>query len=836
MDRHFWFGKWIGDDQLSERLDALPGLMDSVLTAPFPFDSMLEAADKLADDLAQDTAIKKLLLDKALETTARQDAEQMLEATAAMLRKEAMLQKLRSELGVSHPGIPCRRYPHRQFEAWYPVGCVVHVMPSNVFAVAALGLIEGLLVGNINIVKLSVRDSTFAALFAESLCTRDISGRLQNYMAVIRTSSADQNRMQALFAQADAISAWGGERAISAVRASAAEGTRVIAWGHKISFNYVAAECLDDAELRNKALDGAAKDVCRLDQQACSSPQTLFVEGGQAEAESFARDLAERLGHISPGIPGQLPDEAEQAEITTVLNVANAEESLGLTRVFEDKHSKRWRVILDKRPGLKPSPLFRTIFVKAIQRQNIVKTLRPMRTWLQTCGLACGLKSLAELSRAFLSAGVTRITRAGEMVDSYLGAPHDGVYALTQLARRVSIDGPPAAEGIGTITQLEGCMESAPTETPILKKKEFQARATAVKQAHLMFQSGGSSGQTVFSTFSWDDYHDQMRAAGHGLVAAGLDPARDCVMNLFFSGHMYGSFISFWSILESLRVRQVPMGMIQDQAEITDKILLTGSNVLIGLPSHLVPLLESNRTQLAGRIKKIFYGGERMTRAQYRFLTESCNVSVVRSAVYGSNDAGPMGYQCPYCKGTVHHLMTDLQTLEIVDMEEDIPVSEGEVGRLIFTSRARQYPEVTRYEIGDTGRWIGGKCACGRLDPRFELSGRTGDAFKAGGPFFNYRKFVNLLDEGLEYTGPVQVHVREEGNTILLELWLAEGHAITAEAAERVLREQYAELEISKEAALAFKFQVCLVPFERFKRVTASGKIKPVCDHRTEIA
>ncbi|MFP4272711.1 MAG: acyl-CoA reductase [Halothiobacillaceae bacterium] len=832
--RHFWFGEWLALEAIEARLEALPGHIEQTAARPFPFEDLLVAADRLADDLSGGKPLRERLAALARETNAGDDVAQMLEGMVAMLRAEALQGKLRAELGVSRPGELTRIYPQRQFEAWYPVGCVVHVMPANVFAVAALGLIEGLLVGNVNVVKLSARDSAFAAEFAEALCARDPGGRLCEYIAVVHVASSDTGAMQRLFAQADAISAWGGERAIAAVRAQAPEGARLVAWGHKVSFGYVAAECLADPKARHAALEGAARDTCRLDQQACSSPQTLFVEGGRAEAEAFAADLAERLRVISPSIPGQEPDDAEQAELTTVVSIARAEEALGLTRVFEDAEHGRWRVILDERPGLKPSPLFRTLWVKPIQREQIVPVLRPMRAWLQTCGLSCGLSSLAPLSRALFAAGITRIARPGEMVDSYLGAPHDGVHALAQLARRISVDAPEAACGVGSFAELEGRMVPPP-QAEIMDKPTFQARATAVHDADLVFQSGGSSGTPVFSTFSWDDYHDQMRAAGHGLVAAGLEPDRDRVMNLYASGHLYGSFVSFWTILEQLRVRQVPMAMVHDYDEIAERILLTDTNVLVGMPSHLLPLMETQRDRLAGRIEKIFYAGERLTRSQYRFLTETCQVRTLRSAVYGSNDAGPMGYQCPHCTGSVHHVLTGLQTLEIVRMEDDEPVQGEEVGRLLLTSHARRRPIVARYEIGDTGRWVPGACPCGRRDPRFELLGRIGDTFKAGGPFFNYRRFVNLLDEQLGYAGPVQIHIQEQDRNVLLVLWIDESGNVDPGQVEQMIRAHYAEIDYcEKEFGLAFRFAVRAMPANAFERIAASGKIRPVCDHRLE--
>ena len=836
MNRHFWFGRWLDDELLDEAIEALDHHLDQVLGKPFPFEDLLTAAQTLSEQLVAGQTLHERLASLARETTSVEDVTLMLAGASASLERGALLAKVRSELGCSRPGIPTRRYPDRQFEAWSPIGCVVHVMPSNVFAVAALGLVESLLPGNVNLVKLSARDSSFATEFAAALCAADPGGRLADYVAVVHVASSEQRRLSALFERADAISAWGGERAMAAVREAAPQGARVISWGHKISFDYVAAECLSEPALLDSVLDGVATDVCRLDQQACSSPQTVFVEADREGVECFAVALAERLAARSPEMLGRLPEGAEQAEITSVLAVARAEEALGLTRVIEDPEQGRWRLIVDHRPGLRPSPLYRTLWVKGIERAAIIGTLRPMRAWLQSCGLACGLSSLAILSRRLFAAGVTRIARPGQMVDGYIGSPHDGVYALQQLARRITLDPPDAARQVGSFSELEARPPLPVTGLPIMDKTRFQAESQSVRDADLLFRSGGSSGRVVHSSFSWADYHDQMAVAAHGLVAAGLEPDRDRVMNLFAAGHLYGSFISFWTILECLKVRTLPMGMIHEYEEIIESVLSTGCNALVGAPSHLLALFMAADGRLNGRIEKVFYGGERLTGAQSRYLTETCGVSIVRSAAYGSNDAGPMGYQCPHCEGGVHHLASAIQHLEIVALDEDRPVAAGEVGRLLFSSLAREWPRVRRYEIGDTGRWVPGDCLCGRTDPRFELLGRTGDFFKAGGPFLNYRRFVNILDEQLGYDGPVQAHVREDGHDTGLEIWLARRPGLDEATAETCLRAHYAEIDfMEKEFGLAFRFQVKLRESDAdFVFVPVSGKLKPICDHRSE--
>ena len=478
---HYWFGQWIDANALPQALQGLGAHVDATLPRPFPLQALLAACDQLAQQLQARSGCYGALFEEACRTCPAEDAAAMLQAMAAMLARDAMQEKLRSELGSAHPGALQRRYPGRQYEAWAPCGCVVHVAPSNVFTAAAMGLVEGLMAGNVNVVKTSTRDGRVAALFAAALAAADPSGQLAAYMAVLRLPSSDQSALRQLFACADVVSAWGGEKAVAAVRALVPAHARLVTWGHKVSFGYLAADCLDD----DAALEGFARDICRLDQQACSSPQTLMVETDPAGLHAVAARLAALLARVSPQIPGQAPDSAEQAEITTVLSVARCEAPLGLTAITEDPQGQ-WRIVLDTRPGLRPSPLFRTIWLKPVQRAQLAALLRPMRAWLQTCGLAAGLASMAPLTRVLLSAGVSRITRPGEMVDSYLGAPHDGVYALQQLARRVSVDGPPVLQHFGQLDALEPPQMLPAPRVPILDKSGFQSLETRDPHAGLV--------------------------------------------------------------------------------------------------------------------------------------------------------------------------------------------------------------------------------------------------------------------------------------------------------------------------------------------------------------
>lgn len=809
----------------------LPETAARVLERPLPTDVVLGACAAVGADLADPGSALHTRLAAHLPAA---EAGSTLAELAGALTRQALERKLRRELGGLRPERLTRPDGRETvFESWAPVGLLVHIAPGNAAAVAPLSVVEGLLAGNVNVLKTSGSDTALALDLLAALAAADPSGLIAERVIALRFPSARRDWLETLCGQADAIAVWGGEEAENAVRELAPPGCRVVAWGHRISFAYLTRA----AAAEDGLLDALAEDVCRVEQQACSSPQVVYLDTDDTEEVfAFAGRFAERLAKVSGARPAPRPGPAELAEITTVQQLARLEQHLGLTRVFTADDGS-WRVLADTRSALAASPLHRSVWVKPLPRHRITGTLRPMRRYLQTAAVGGGRADVAALSRALFAAGVTRVTPVGSMLEGYEGEPHDGVYALQRYSRRVSVRAADAE--FGPVACLDDLV-SAPVLPPVpdapLLGKEGVQRALAeldARHAHLYFRSGGSTGAPALSVFTVDDYDNQMRAAADGLLAAGFDPARDRAANLFYCGGMYGSFISFFSILERLNATQLPMAAGPDHATVAEALVTHRADTVFGMPSYLWQLFhaEADRLRAYGGIRTVFYGGEHFTGEQRRVLMEEFGVEVIRSAAYGSTDLGPLGYQCASSDGSVHHVLTDLHTLEILDPEADRPVVPGEPGRLVFTTRARAGQRLERYEIGDLGRAVEGPCACGSHVPRLELLGRYGDVVRVGTYFLNYRRVVAAAQERLAYHGEVQLVVRSGAGREELTIRLDEQYADDPGAAHRALAAEVAELA-SAEAEGLLALTVETVPREAFERTATSGKLRTVIDLR----
>ncbi len=744
--------------------------------------------------------------------------------------------KVKRELGSEFPFELKRiNFKENHFESWFPLGVLVHVTPNNSPLLGVLGVIEGLLAGNVNVLKLARKDSAFAAIFYQELCALDTSSTFKNYITIGKVSSNDKKYLNDFLSIADVISAWGNEESIKSLREMAPSRARIVEWGHKISFSYVSKSTSQDEDMLKKL----AFEICNNEQMACSSPQCVFVEDASFEdLKTFATNLSIALGIVSPTIARVMPGVQETAELTVSKEQVRLNSLFGNSEVIVAPNNE-WRIFIEDSAGLKASPLFRTIWVKPLPKNKIIHNLRPLKVYLQTVGISAGRDEIEKLSREFFQAGVQRVRAIGEMTDSYLGEPHDGVYALERYCQKISFTDSTSKnlmKGKNTFEEIKRPL--MPKKQNIMEKTDFQDLKVDPRFSDLYFYSGGSSGDPKLSIFTYDDYHRQMELAAEGLFAAGLDPKVDRCMNLFYAGSLYGGFISFFTILEKLLAVHFPMGASTD-FELVGKTLVTNKvDTLLGMPSYLIQLFSANaeRFKKYHGIKKIFYGGEHFSEAQKNFFKKEYGVEVVRSASYGSVDAGPLGFQCEFSNGGIHHLHERLHELEVVELEIDQVVNPGSVGRFLFTSKVRQGQKIERYAIGDVGRIIEGKCECGRSGVRFDLMGRHGDVFRIGTTFLSYQKFQKLLIDKYDFEGSIQLHLYagsgDEKEKVQLKVENQFKFPVSKETLMKDLMDNYKDLKEVVMIDLVLDFEIELTERAGLTFSSSTGKLRSVIDHR----
>ena len=377
-------------------------------------------------DLKNDLLQNKLVSEDQLDST----FQQLLD----FISTSHLHKKLLRELGSEFPFELKRLNPKEDhFESWYPMGTLIHITPNNSPLLNVLAMVEGLLSGNVNVLKLGRKDSYFAEIFFAQLCDVDPSKTLKNYVFVTSINTRSSEEVKKFLSIADVISAWGGEESLDSIKKLAPAEARIVEWGHKISLAYLTKSAFDDLVVQ----ENIAREICWNDQQSCSSPQVLYLETSDLPfLKEWALQFSLILEKVSHEIAPSTPTIDDQAEISIQSELVRLNEVLDKSFLISNKN---WRIFVDYNSVLRGSPLFRTIWIKPIQRENVVSVFSSFKKYLQTVGLAGNQKDIFELTPLFFQSGFLRIKPLGQMTDSYMGEPHDGQYALQRFCKKVSL-------------------------------------------------------------------------------------------------------------------------------------------------------------------------------------------------------------------------------------------------------------------------------------------------------------------------------------------------------------------------------------------------------------
>jgi len=317
---------------------------------------------------------------------------------------------------------------------------VVHVWAGNVPALPIWSLISGLMVKSGNIGKVSSNEPLFAGLFVQALV--EIEPRLADCLAIVWWKGGDQAREHPLFNQADIVVGYGSNQSLSSLRNQIPITTRFLPFGHKISFGMVSKAALDARKAAQTA-HYAAIDIMRYDQQGCYSPHFFCVEkGGSISPHEFARYIAYQLDCFEKRYPRQKLSIEEMTANAAWRN----RESLSVfhepTKEVISDSKNNWTVVYEEDcQGITPSCLNRVVKIIAVdQLEQVIGYIEPIRSLLQTVGIAAAPDELFYISDLLAGAGVTRITALGRMTSPEAGWHHDGRFNLMDLVNMVDIE------------------------------------------------------------------------------------------------------------------------------------------------------------------------------------------------------------------------------------------------------------------------------------------------------------------------------------------------------------------------------------------------------------
>jgi len=752
----------------------------------------------------------------------------------------------------------------------FPRGVVLHVGAGNVFLGVLDSLMLGLLTKNVNIVKTSSSGGNFTCLFMEALMENDPEGLLIRNVAVLPWKGGDAVTEETVLKHVDAVFVWGGSAAVRSYRSAAPEGVRVVGFGPKTSCGIVFESAADSLGMKEIARR-AALDASLWDQAACASLHTLYIvapeERHKELAESFLREAGAEFAALAEELPQGRLTQDEQAEITKARLLARTDAVLGDGKYVSSFPATDWTVIYEKDPVYRVSPLNRVLYVKtASGMAEVKKQLLPLRGYIETVGVAGSLER-REVLETLAPAGIARVAELGKMLEEAVGSPHDGIFPMMSLVDWIPLEEPPSQlERLREVTEYAAensvfYRERLGRSAKIKSMKDFAALPFLVKDDILgntppestdmltskkimrgvYFASGGSTGQPKYIFYDQHEYERTCRLLAKTYEAAGLDET-DVIANLFVAGNLWSSWLSVEKAIAYTKAVSVPVGSNLPMGAIFGYLKDFKVTALIGLPSFLIKLTEYVKNSGAAgslRVKKIFYGGEYVGADMIKFFGSVFPGVAVRSGGYATSEAGAIGYQCPFCVKSEHHLFSAEQYIEFIDPETGRPVPFGDPGELVVTCLNKKNMPVIRYRVGDLGRFIKEPCPCGRKDPRFELLGRCDDRIHAGGAHIFTGDLREALGKVAGLSFNFQVIISKDGPSDVLSL-SAETLNPVSQGEAAVLKDKLREqikihcVDLAESVRLGWleEPEIKILPPDGIERISRTGKIRQIIDRR----
>lgn len=317
-----------------------------------------------------------------------------------------------------------------------PVGVVCHWIASNVPTLAIFSLFLSCLCKNANLLRVPKESMAQVLSLLKPMAKIEVTymdkqyfGKdLLNTTAVVYFNREERKHHEDMSLLADGRVIWGGEEAVRTITGLPKKLTcRDVVFGPKYSFAVMDRTVCDNEEIE-KYLEVFAKDIITFDQQACSSPQVLFIEKGNRGMREISRLMANILEVTVKRYPVGLVDQAAAANIIN----KRGEYSLSLDKDILYSRGLEWTILMDNDLQLEEPMQNRTLFIKEVD--NILEVIPLITSKIQTIGMMTKdtTKAVTFADKA-TAAGVDRVVNVGYM--NFYDSPWDGTFLMSELVR-----------------------------------------------------------------------------------------------------------------------------------------------------------------------------------------------------------------------------------------------------------------------------------------------------------------------------------------------------------------------------------------------------------------
>jgi phenylacetate-CoA ligase len=236
--------------------------------------------------------------------------------------------------------------------------------------------------------------------------------------------------------------------------------------------------------------------------------------------------------------------------------------------------------------------------------------------------------------------------------------------------------------------------------------------------------SSGTRGKATIVAYTRADITAWADCCARALAAAGAGPGT--VVHVAYGYGLFTGGLGLHYGAERLGCTVVPAsgGNTPRQAQLLEDL---GAEILCCTPSYALAIADHVPDPGRLSLRAGVFGAEPWTEG----LRESIEGALQLTAVdiYGLSEVmGPgVSGECVEARDGAH-VNEDHFLVEVVDPRSGVPLPDGEVGELVFTTLTKEALPLLRYRTGDLASVSRKPCACGRTFARMSrVVGRTDD-------------------------------------------------------------------------------------------------------------
>jgi len=341
--------------------------------------------------------------------------------------------------------------------------------------------------------------------------------------------------------------------------------------------------------------------------------------------------------------------------------------------------------------------------------------------------------------------------------------------------------------------------------------------------------SSGTTGKSTVVGYTRNDLHMWSEVVTRALCMAGVH--KNDIVQVAYGYGLFTGGLGLHYGTENLGATVIPVsgGNTKKQIQLMTDF---GTTVIACTPSYALYLAEVMEDMGIDpkdlRLRVGIFGAEPWSENMRREIELKLNIKAID--IYGLSEIVGPGVSCECSIQSGMHVNEDHFIPEIIDPESLEPVTQGEIGELVFSTITKEGMPVLRYRTRDLTRLIYDKCECGRTLVRMEkCTGRTDDMLIIRGVNVFPSQIESVLLEMSEIEPHYLLIVDRDDSMDILTLMV--------EVQEQFFSDEIRKLEALQEkiknnvqSTLGISVNVKLVEPKTIERT--AGKSKRVIDNR----